>query len=458
MESLFSRVKTSLRHSWNIFTDPNYLEGLHTSGGNGLGYYSPPHRNRSSFSSERTIISSIYTRLGVDVSGIDIRHVRTDEDGRYLNDIITSGLHDCLTVDPNLDQGPRQFRQDIAQTLFEKGIIAIVPVETTLDPTGTTSYDIQQLRVGEIVGWEPENVRVNLYDQRNGERKIITVPKRMTAIVENPLYSVMNEPNSTLQRLIRKLSLLDTVDEASSSGKLDMIIQLPYVIKTEARRQQAEQRRQDIEFQLKGSKYGIAYTDGTEKITQLNRPVDNNLLEQIKYLTDKLYSELGLTPEVMNGTADEKAMLNYFSRTVQPVVQAITESMKRAFLTKTARTQGQSIQYFRDPFALVPMADIAEIADKFTRNEILSSNEIRQGIGFKPSKDPKADQLINSNMPQPGTDMGTGAALPEQPTNPNADPNADPVDDPGTDVVSSGLDELNGIVDQIYADLGIEDG
>lgn len=446
MASLFSRVKTSLKHSWNVFTDPNYLDGLHVTGGNGFGYYSPPSRNRPSYSSERSIISSIYTRLGIDVSGIDIRHVRTDKEGRYLNDIM-SGLHDCLTVDPNLDQGPRQFRQDIAQTLFEKGIVAIVPVETSLDPTETGGYDIQQLRVGEIVGWQPEHVRVNLYDQRKGERKIVTVPKRMTAIIENPLYSVMNETSSTLQRLIRKINMLDSVDEASSSGKLDMIIQLPYVIKSEARRQQAEQRRKDIEFQLKGSKYGIAYTDGTEKITQLNRPVDNNLLEQIKYLTDKLYSELGLTPEVMNGTADEKAMLNYFSRTIQPVVQAITEAMKRTFLTKTARTQGQSIQYFRDPFALVPMADIAEIADKFTRNEILSSNEIRQGIGFKPSKDPKADQLVNSNMPQPGTDMGFGSEPPDS----LADVGV------GDDIVSSGLDDLNGIIDQIYATLGIED-
>jgi hypothetical protein len=361
---------------------------------------------------ERSIISSIYTRLGIDVSGIDIRHVRTDSDGRYLNDIL-SGLQDCLTVDPNLDQGPEQFRRDIAMSLFEKGIVAIVPVETSISPLESGGYDIQQLRVGEIVGWMPEYVRVSLYDQRSGERKIVTVPKKVTAIVENPLYAVMNESSSTLQRLVRKLNMLDAIDEASSSGKLDMIIQLPYVVKSEARRQQAEQRRKDIEFQLTGSKYGIAYTDGTEKITQLNRPVDNNLLEQIKYLTDKLYTELGLTPEVMNGTADEKVMINYFNRTIKPVMQAISEEMKRKFLTKTARTQGQSIMYFRNPFALVPMEEIADIADKFTRNEVLTSNEIRQGIGFKPSKDPKADMLINSNMPQPGTSMGYGAAPPE---------------------------------------------
>jgi hypothetical protein len=440
MASLFSRVKRSLKHSWNVFVDPGYLDGLHTTGSSGIGYYSPPSRNRLSFSGgERSIISSIYTRLGIDVSGIDIRHVRTDSDGRYLNDI-SSGLQDCLTVDPNLDQGPEQFRRDIAMSVFEKGIAAVVPVETTISPLETGGYDIQQLRVGEIVGWMPEHVRVSLYDQRSGERKIVTVPKGVTAIIENPLYAVMNEPSSTLQRLVRKLNMLDTVDEASSSGKLDMIIQLPYVVKSEARRQQAEQRRKDIEFQLTGSKYGIAYTDGTEKITQLNRPVDNNLLDQIKYLTDKLYTELGLTPEVMNGTADEKAMLNYFNRTIKPVMQAISEEMKRKFLTKTARTQGQSIMYFRNPFALVPMAEIAEIADKFTRNEILSSNEIRQGIGFKPSKDPKADQLINSNMPQPGTGMGNGATSPEE----NASNTSD-------DSALHGLAELDDTGALIYA-------
>jgi hypothetical protein len=322
-----------------------------------------------------------------------------DEEGRYLNDI-DSSLQDCLTVDPNLDQGPRQFRQDIAMSLFERGVIAIVPVDTSIDPSISDSFIINTMRVGEIVAWKPTEVEVKLYDERDGDCKNIWVPKRSTAIVENPLYAVMNEHNSTLQRLIRKLNLLDAVDEQSSSGKLDLIIQLPYVIKSEARKQQAEQRRTDIEAQLKGSQYGIAYTDGTEKITQLNRPVENNLLKQVEYLTAQLYTQLGLTVEVMNGTADEKAMINYFNRTVEPVVQAIVEAMKRSFLTKTARTQKQSIAYFRDPFKLVPMAEIAEIADKFTRNEILTSNEIRQGIGYKPSKDPKADQLVNSNMPQ----------------------------------------------------------
>lgn len=399
MAGLFSRMVGSIKHGWNLFRDGNYLDGLH-SHDRGVGYYGPPNRSRLSYGNERTIISSIYTRLSIDIAGVDFRHVQTDDEGRYQSDK-KSSLQDCLTVEPNLDQGPRQFRQDIASVLFDKGVAAIVPVDTDIDPSISNSFIIQSLRVGEVVGWFPQHIRVNLYNEKTGEREDIIVPKRYAAIVENPLYSVMNEPNSTLQRLIRKLSMLDAVDEQSSSGKLDMIIQLPYVIKTEARRQQAEQRRKDIEFQLKGSQYGIAYTDGTEKITQLNRPAENNLLKQIEYLTAMLYSQLGLTKEVMDGTADEKTMINYFNRTVKPIVQAITESMKRTFLTKTARSQGQSIMYFRNPFDLVPMEEIAEIADKFTRNEVLTSNEIRGAIGFRPSKDPKADQLINSNMPNP---------------------------------------------------------
>lgn len=399
MAGLFSRMVQSLKHSWYIFSDTNYLDTLHSSG-QGMGYYGAPNRSRYSYSGERSIISSIHTRMSIDVAGIDIRHVKLDDQGRYLKDI-DSTLQNCLTIEANLDQAARQFRQDIVMTLFDKGVAAIVPVETDLDPSVSTSYNILQLRVGEIVAWFPQTVRVDLYDQRLGERKQIEVPKSLVAIVENPLYSVMNEPNSTLQRLIRKLSMLDSIDEQSSSGKLDMIIQLPYVIKSEARRQQAEQRRKDIEFQLKGSKYGIAYTDGTEKIQQLNRPVENNLLEQIKLLTAQLYAQLGLTEEVMNGTADEKAMLNYFNRTVEPIVQAIAEAMKRTFLTKTARTQKQSIMYFRDPFKLIPMEQLAEIVDKLTRNEVLTSNEIRAVMGFRPSSDPKANQLINSNMPQP---------------------------------------------------------
>jgi hypothetical protein len=450
MAGLFSRVKDGLKHSWNAFRDENYLDSLHVHGGASMGYYAPPSRSRLSYSNERSIISSIYTRLGIDVAGIDIRHVRTDSDGRYLEDI-ASGLQDCLQVDPNIDQGPQQFLQDVAMTLFEKGVAAIVPVETDISPLETGGYDIKSLRVGEVVGWHPQHIRVSLYDDRVGERKEITLPKKLVAVVENPLYAVMNEPNSTLQRLTRKLGMMDSVDEQTSSGKLDMIIQLPYVIKSEARRQQAEQRRQDIEFQLKGSKYGIAYTDGTEKIQQLNRPVENNFLKQIEYLTAQLYAQLGLTEEVMNGTADEKAMLNYHNRTIKPIVRGISDEMKRKFLTRTARTQGQSIMFFRDPFALVPMEQVAEIADKFTRNEVLSANEIRQGIGFKPSKDPKADQLVNSNMPQPGTGMDTGAALPE----------TDGVEDDtgeGDDLLQSGLDELSSSLDSIFSELGIEDG
>uniref|UniRef100_A0AAU7GYV4 Portal protein n=1 Tax=Streptomyces phage Scarif TaxID=3158858 RepID=A0AAU7GYV4_9CAUD len=410
MAGLLSRMKEGLKHGWNIFKEENIL-GVRSYGGHETGYfYSPSSRSRTGYSSERSIISSIYTRLGIDVAAVDIRHVRTDDEGRYLEDM-DSSLQDCLQVEPNLDQGARQFRQDMAMTLFEQGTIAIVPVETDINPADSASFTIKTMRVGEIVAWHPQHVTVSLYDDRVGQRKQVTVLKRTVAIVENPLYSVMNEPNSTLKRLIQKLNMLDSVDEQSSSGKLDMIIQLPYVIKSEARRQQAEQRRKDIEHQLKGSQYGIAYTDGTEKITQLNRPVENNLLKQIEYLTGLLYAQLGLTEEVMNGTADEKAMLNYFSRTIEPVVQAIAEAMKRAFLTKTARSQKQSIMYFRDPFKLVPMEQIAEIADKFTRNEVLSANEIRQGIGFKPSKDPKADQLINSNMPTASAQLpiaGTG--------------------------------------------------
>lgn len=449
MANLFSRVKEGLKHSWYIFLEEKYL-GVHSHGSNGsFGAYAP-QRSRGAFSSERSIISSIYTRLGIDVSGVDIRHAKTDTEGRYLEDV-RSELQECLTVDPNIDQGARQFRQDIAMTLFEHGVAAIVPVETDIDPSTSSSFIIKSLRVGKVVAWHPQHITVDLYDERDGQRKQVTVPKKTTAIVENPLYSVMNEPNSTLQRLIRKLNLLDSVDEQTSSGKLDLIIQLPYVVKSETRRQQAEQRRKDIEFQLTGSKYGIAYTDGTEKIQQLNRPIENNLLKQIEYLTAMLYSQLGLTEEVMNGTADEKAMINYFNRTIKPIVQAITEAMKRSFLTKTARTQGHSIVYFRNPFDLVPMEQVAEVADKFTRNEILSANEIRQGIGFKPSKDPKADQLINSNMPQ--ADTGVGVPPPEE-----SDEDFDDEEE-GEDLLQSGLAEVNELVDSIFSDLGItEDG
>ena len=439
--SLVSR----LRHSWNAFQkqgeDNNFqpFDGMNM----GAGYGPRPDRVRLRYSNERSIISSVYTRLSIDVAAIDIRHVRLDKDGRYVEDI-DSGLNLCLNLEANIDQAARAFRQDMAMTLFDKGCAAIVPVDTSLDPATSGSFDIKTLRVGEIVTWYPRHIRVNVYNEDLGYRQEILLEKKYVAIVENPLYSVMNEPNSTLQRLIRKLNMLDTVDEASSSGKLDLVIQLPYVIKSEARRQQAEQRRSDIEFQLKGSKYGIAYTDGTEKITQLNRPVENNLLAQVTYLTDMLYSQLGITAEVMNGTADEKAMLNYINRTVEPVLAAFTEAMKRAFLTKTARSQLQSIMFFRDPFKLVPIGEIAEIGDKFTRNEILTSNEIRSFIGIKPSANPKADELVNSNMPQPA----------ELPVNDGTVP----VDGEDTDaVVQESFDSLDQTIGDIISEFGVDD-
>lgn len=391
-----------LRHAWNAFN--NQGPAHHTDTYNGaMSFGRRPDRTQLSFSTERSIISSIYTRISIDVAGIDIRHVRLDEADRYLEDI-QSGLNRCLTLEANIDQAARAFKQDVAVTLIEKGVAAIVPVDTTLDPAKSGSYDIKTMRVGEITGWMPKHIKVKVYNEEVGYREEIILEKKFVAIVENPLYYVMNEPNSTLQRLIRKLNLLDAVDEQSSSGKLDLIIQLPYVIKSETRRAQAEQRRKDIEFQLKGSQYGIAYTDGTEKVTQLNRPSENNLLKQVEYLTGMLYSQLGLTAGVMDGTADEAAMLNYENRTVEPIVTAVIEAMRRTFLTNTARAQQQSILYFRNPFKLVPVAEIAEIADKFTRNEITSSNEMRQVIGFKPSQDPQADELRNSNMPHPDDD------------------------------------------------------
>lgn len=444
MATLGSRIKSA----WNAFSshDAQGIESPSLEYGGGYTYR--PDRPRIRLSNERSIVSSVYARLGIDVSAASIRHTRHDDVDRYLEDI-DSGFNYCLKMEPNRDQGPRAFKLDVALTMFDKGCAAIVPVDTTLDPSVTGGYDIRTMRVGEIVQWYPQHIRISLWNEDRGIRQEITLAKSFVAIVENPLYSVMNEPNSTLQRLIRKLNLLDTVDEYTSSGKLDLIIQLPYVIKSEARKQQAEQRRADIEFQLKGSQYGIAYTDGTEKITQLNRPAENNLLKQVEYLTAQLYAQLGLTPEVMNGTADEKTMLNYFSRTIEPVLDAITEAMRRSFLTKTAQSQGQSVDYFRDPFKFVPLSQMAEIADKFTRNEILSSNEIRQGIGFKPSKDPKADQLVNSNMPQ----SITGVAPPEvDRPSPNGATSDVSVELASEDAVAA-ADERD--LDQQMADLGI---
>lgn len=404
-----ARFSDKLKHAWNAFVNQPEETEQYNFQSYGVSYGARADRSRRTATNERSIISSIYTRLGVDVAAVSMRHVRVDDNDQYV-ETIDSGLNNCLTLEANVDQGGRAFRQDMAMSLFDKGVIAIVPVDTTINPVNSGSYDIKTMRVGEIVQWYPQHVRVSLYNDRTGKREEIKLSKTVVAIVENPLYSVMNEPNSTLQRLIRKLNLLDAVDEASSSGKLDLIIQLPYVIKSDARRQQAEQRAKDIEFQLQGSKYGIAYTDGTEKITQLNRPAENNMLKQVEFLTTMLYAQLGLTEEVFNGTADEKTMLNYYNRTIEPILAALAEGMKRTFLTKTARSQKQSIDYFRNPFDYVAVSDIAEIADKFTRNEILSSNEIRAVIGFKPSQDPKADQLVNKNLPAADTVPTPGAS------------------------------------------------
>lgn len=364
------------------------------------GSYYRPDRPRFSRGNEKSIVTSVYNRIALDVSAMDIKHCRMDVDGRYLEDI-KSDLNNCLTLEANIDQTSRAFMQDVVMSMFDEGCVAIVPIDTDTNPDQNGSYSIYTMRTGKIVEWFPAHVKVSVYNERRGRREEILMSKQSVAIIENPLYAVINEPNSTMQRLIRKLNLLDYVDEQSGSGKLDLIIQLPYIVKSEARRAQANERRAEIEKQLTGSKYGIAYTDGTEKITQLNRPVENNLMKQIEYLTNMLYSQLGITQAVLDGTADEKAMLNYYSRTIEPIVLAITDEMKRKFLTKTARTQNQTITAFRDPFRLVPVNDIAEIADKFTRNEIMTSNEIRQKIGMKPSDDPKADQLINSNISQP---------------------------------------------------------
>lgn len=391
-QSLGSR----LRHAWNAFRnrDPtvNYEDG-------GASYYRRPDRIHLTRGNERSLVTSVYNRIALDVAAIGIKHCKVDKNGRYLYDM-KSELNNCLNLSANEDQTGRAFIQDVVMSMLDEGCVAIVPTDTTLNPKETQSYDILSMRTGKIIQWRPQQVQIRLYNESTGKKEEIWLPKKSVAIVENPLYAVINEPNSTMQRLMRKLSLLDVTDEQTASGKLDLIIQLPYVIKTDARRQQAEARRKDIEMQLAGSKYGIAYTDGTERITQLNRSVENNLMKQVEYLTNLLYSQLGVTQAVLEGTADEQAMLNYYSRTIEPIVSAIVDEMKRKFLSKTARTQLQTITFFRDPFKLVPINNIADIADKFTRNEILTSNELRQIIGMKPSKDPKADELRNSNISQ----------------------------------------------------------
>lgn len=438
-----------IQHAWNAFTsrEQEELRQRPYTGDGGLAAMRRSDRPTIRFSTEKSIISAIYTRIAIDVAGVLVRHVRTDDQDRYLEDI-ESGLNNCLKTEANIDQAARQFRQDIVMTLLDEGVAAIVPVDTSLSPMDTGGYDIRTLRVGRIVMWYPKHVTVSLYNEERGMREEITLPKTVVAIVENPLYSVMNEPNSTLKRLTHKLNLLDTVDEQSASGKLDLIIQLPYVIKSENKRQQAEQRRKDIEFQLKGSQYGIAYAEATEKIVQLNRPAENNLMGQVEYLTKLLWGQLGLTEEVMNGTADEKTMLNYMNRTIEPICDAIIEAMIRVFLTKTARSQHQTIMYFQDPFKLIPLGGeggIADIADKLARNEIATSNELRQKLGWKPSTEPKADKLINSNMPQGDTGVDVNQEPPPQ------EPPPEDAGDPEAEALSADLDRTEAEVDAALA-------
>ena len=398
-------LKERFQRGWNAFRnrDPTYTYNVEV----GPGDYRRPDRPRLTRGNERSIINAIIARIAIDCAQIDIKHVMVDDEDRYL-ETVDSGLNNCLNVEANLDQSGRAFRQDAYMSMLDEGVVALAPIDTDYDPD-TGSYDIHTIRTGKIVQWHPAHVRVNAYDERDGKHHDILLSKRTTAIIENPLYSVMNEPNSTLQRLIRKLNLLDAVDEQSSSGKLDLIIQLPYVVKTPTRKEQAEKRRKELEDQLAGSKYGIAYTDGTERITQLNRPIENNLMKQVEYLTNMLYSQLAITQSVMDGTADEQTMLNYYNRTIEPIISAVVDEMKRKFLTKTARTRKHSIQFFRDPFKLVPVGQMAEISDKMTRNEIMTSNEIRQEIGLKPSKDPEADKLRNKNLSAPAGENGKPA-------------------------------------------------
>lgn len=403
-----------LRHAWNAFLNKDPTTTRYRDVG--MGYFYRPDRMRFSRGNERSIVTSVYNRIAIDAAAIEMRHVRLDENNRFL-EVLNTGLNNCLELEANVDQTGRAFIQDVVMSMMDDGCVAIVPTDTDDDPeTGIAgSFDVDEMRTGRITEWYQQHVKVDVYNERIGRKQEIIMAKSAVSIVENPLYAVMNEPNSTMQRLIRKLNLLDMVDEQNSSGKLDLIIQLPYVIKTEARRVQAENRRKDIEDQLSGSKYGIAYTDGTEHITQLNRPVENNLMSQVEYLTSMLYSQLGITQGILDGTADDKTMLNYYNRTIEPILSAIADEMKRKFLTKTARSQKQSIEFFRDPFKLVPVSEISEIADKFTRNEIMTSNEIRQIIGMKPSDDPKADELRNKNLSEPaGSDEGSNDVTPEE--------------------------------------------
>lgn len=386
-----------LQHGWNAFMNKDPTRDYREYGSS---YSNRPDRPRLTRGNERSIVTAIFNRIALDVASINIKHCKLDENGRYLEDI-DSAFNRCLNLEANIDQTGRAFIHDAVLSMLDEGVVALVPIDTSIDPMNTNSYDILTIRTAKIIQWYPAHVKVRVYNDRTGEKEEIVLPKSKVAIIENPLYAIINEPNSTMQRLIRKLSLLDMVDEQTSAGKLDLIIQLPYVIKSEARRTQAESRRKDIEMQLSGSKYGIAYTDGTERITQLNRPLENNLLKQVEYLTSVLYSQIGFHQSILDGTADEKTMLNYTNRIQEPIVSTLVDEMKRKFLTKTARSQKQTVMFFRDPFKLVPVNDIAEIADKFTRNEIMTSNEIRQIVGMKPSNDPKADELRNSNLNHP---------------------------------------------------------
>ena len=397
--SFISRLKSG----WNAFRnrDPT---GVYTQN-IGPSYSYRQDRNRFSRGNERSIIVSVYNRIAMDAAAISMKHVQLDKNGRFSSEV-NSGLNNCMNLEANIDQTGRAYMQDLVQSMLDEGVVADIPVETDKDPNLTESYQIRSMRTGKILDWYPRHVKVRVYNEETGQKEDIVLPKKNIGIIENPLYAVMNEPSSTMQRLIRKLNLLDAIDEQSGSGKLDLIIQLPYSVKSELRKKQADQRREDIIEQLKGP-FGIAYTDGTEKVIQLNRPIENNLMKQIEYLTSQLYSQLGITQTIMDGTADDKTMLNYYNRTIEPIVAAIADERKRKFLSKTARTQGQSIMFFRDPFKLVPVNDLAEIADKLTRNEIATSNEMRQVIGWKPSDDPKADELRNSNISQAKQDIGT---------------------------------------------------
>lgn len=390
-------LKNRLQHAWNAFANKDPTYGSY--GGYG-GYSYRPDRPRFSRGNERSIVTAVLNKISIDCAAINIEHVRLDDNNRFV-EVMNTGLNKCLTLEANIDQTGRAFIQDAVMSLMDEGCIAIVPVETTLNPNISGGFDITNMRVGKVLEWYPDKVSIRVYNEKTGQKQDIVMPKNTVSIVENPLYAVMNEPNSTMQRLIRKLNILDAIDEQSGSGKLDLIIQLPYLVRSQQRKQQAEERRKAIEDQLSNSKYGVAYTDGTEHVTQLNRSVENNLMSQIEYLTSMLYSQLGITQSVMDGTADDKTMLNYYNRTIEPILSAIVDEMKRKFLTKTARSQKQSIVFFRDPFRLVPVADLAEIADKMTRNEIMSSNEIRQIVGMKPSEDPKADELRNKNLSEP---------------------------------------------------------